>query len=131
MNADELENRLIEFAVRALRLGDALPKSPAGRHVQGQIVKCGTSPAPNYSEARGAESTADFVHKLRIVLKELNETKVWLLIIVRSAMLTPQRVGDLLDENVQLCKIIGQTIASASRRKRPVPDVKCQMPDDE
>jgi four helix bundle protein len=71
--ADELEERLIDFAVRIIRLSASLPRSVAGKHVGSQIMRSGTSPAPNYGEARGAESHADFVHKLRIVLKELNE----------------------------------------------------------
>ena len=79
--ADELEERLIDFAVRIIRLSAALPKTAAGKHIAGQILRCGTSPVPNYGEARGAESDADFVHKLRIVLKELNETHIWLRII--------------------------------------------------
>ena len=72
--ADELEERLIDFAVRIVNLSSRLPRTPAGKHIAGQIMRAGTSPAPNYGEARGAESHADFVHKLRIVLKELNET---------------------------------------------------------
>ena len=74
--ADKLEERLIDFAVIIIKLSASLPKSAAGRHIAGQILRCGTSPAPNYGEARGAESRADFVHKLRVVLKELNETSV-------------------------------------------------------
>ena len=76
--ADQLEDRLIEFAIRIIKLSSQLPKTPAGKHVSGQILRCGTSPAPNYGEARGAESRADFVHKVRIVFRELNETSVWL-----------------------------------------------------
>ena len=68
--ADQLEERLVDFAVRIILLSTGLPKTPAGRHVAGQILRCGTSPAPNYSEARAAESRADFVHKMRVVLKE-------------------------------------------------------------
>src|SRR5437867_8732026 len=71
--ADELEHRLIDFAVQIVKLSARLPRTPAGKHIAGQILRSGTSPAPNYGEARGAESRADFVHKLRIVLKELNE----------------------------------------------------------
>ena len=55
--ADELEERLINFALRIIKLSAFLPKTPAGKHVAGQILKSGTSPAPNYGEARGAEST--------------------------------------------------------------------------
>src|SRR5882762_10491350 len=86
MRADELDERLIDFAVRIVNLSANLPKTPAGKHIAGQIMRSGTSPAPNYGEARGAESHADFVHKLRIVLKELNETKIWLRVIERSQM---------------------------------------------
>lgn len=75
---DELEERLINFAVRVIKLSARLPKTPAGKHIARQILRSGTSPAPNYGEARGGESHADFVHKLGIVLKELNETQIWL-----------------------------------------------------
>jgi len=69
--ANELEERLVNFAVRIIKLSACLPRTPAGKHVAGQILRSGTSPAPNYGEARGAESRADFVHKMRVVLKEL------------------------------------------------------------
>ena len=84
--ADTLEERLIDFAVRIIKLSASLPQTSAGRHISGQILRSGTSPAPNYGEARGAESHADFVHKIRIVLKELNETSIWLRIIERSEL---------------------------------------------
>ena len=72
--ANELEDRLIDFAVRIIKVADALPKSAAGKHVSRHLLRSGTSPAPNYAEARAGESSADFVHKLKIALKELNET---------------------------------------------------------
>ena len=84
--ADELEERLIDFAVRIIKLSASLPKTAAGRHIAGQILRSGTSPAPNYGEARGAESQNDFIHKLRVVLKELNETSIWLRVIQRSEL---------------------------------------------
>ena len=87
VRANEFENRLIDFAVRIINLSAKLPETPAGKHIAGQILRSGTSPAPNYGEARGAESKADFVHKLAIVLKELNETSIWLRIIDRSQLL--------------------------------------------
>src|SRR5258706_8702248 len=85
--ADQLEERLIDFAVRIVKLSARLPKTSAGRHIAAQILGSGTSPAPNYGEARGGESAADFVHKLRIVLKELNETSIWLRVIERSELM--------------------------------------------
>src|SRR2546423_14605383 len=97
--ANELEERLIDFAVRIVKLSANLPRTPAGKHIAGQILRSGTSPAPNYGEARGAESHADFVHKLRIVLKELNETSIWLRIIERSQLLRGELVADISGEN--------------------------------
>lgn len=74
--ADEMEDRLIDFAVRIIKVADALPNTSVGKHVACQLMRSGTSPAPNHAEARGAESSADFVHKLKIALKELNESSV-------------------------------------------------------
>ena len=114
--ADNLEERLVDFAVRIIKLAASLPKSPAGKHVAGQIMRSGTSPAPNYGEARGAESHADFVHKVRVVLKELNETSIWLRIIGRSNMLPESLIIDITVENKELCRIFASTLATARRR---------------
>jgi four helix bundle protein len=103
--ADELEERLIDFAVRIVILSANLPRTPAGKHIAGQILRSGTSPAPNYGEARGAESPADFVHKLGIVLKELNETSIWLKVIERSRLLRKELIKDIIRENTELCRI--------------------------
>lgn len=114
--ADELEERLIDFAVRIIKLSACLPKTAAGRHVAGQILRSGTSPAPNYGEARGGESSADFIHKVRIVLKELNETSIWLGIIERSKLLKAELLADIITENSELCKIFTTTIRTARSR---------------
>ena len=111
--ADELEERLIDFAVRIVKLSANLPKTPAGKHIAGQILRSGTSPAPNYGEARGAESHADFVHKLRIVLKELNETSIWLRIIERSQLLRKELLVELIQENKELCRIFTSSLKTA------------------
>ena len=110
---DDIEDRLINFAVQIIRLCDPLPNTPSGRHILGQLLRCGTSPAPNYGEARGAESGKVFVHKLKVVLKELNESQVWLKIIIRASMLPEERVDDLLDECDQLCRITSTSIQTA------------------
>ncbi len=81
-------------------------------------MRSGTSPAPNYAEARGAESGKDFVHKLKIVLKELNESRVWLKIAVRAEMLPGERLYNLLDECDQLCRIMSQSIQTAKQNSR-------------
>jgi four helix bundle protein len=106
----------VDFAVRIIKLAASLPKSPARKHVAGQIMRSGTSPAPNYAEARGAESHADFVHKVRVVLKELNETSIWLRIIGRSNMLPKSLIIDITGENKELCRIFASTPATARRR---------------
>ena len=69
----ELEDRLIDFAVRIINVVEALPSSKAGNHVAGQLIRSGTAPAPNYGEAQSAESRKDFIHKMKIALKELRE----------------------------------------------------------
>ena len=114
--ADELEDRLIDFAVRIVKLSAALPRTSAGRHIAGQILRSGTSPAPNYAEARGAESTADFIHKVRIVFKELNETLIWLGIIERSQLLKSELLAEILNENLELCRIFATTLKTAKQK---------------
>ena len=84
---DELEDRLLDFAVRNCHVGEALPDTKVGRHVAGQLVRCCTSPAPNYAEACGAESRNDFIHKMRIALKELRETRAWIKFIIKYELL--------------------------------------------
>jgi four helix bundle protein len=113
LTAEELEERLIDFAVRIIKLVANLPKTPAGKHIAGQLLRSGTSPAPNYGEARGAESHADFIHKYGIVLKELNETFIWLRIIERSELLRSELIKTLLDENQQLCRIFTASLKTA------------------
>jgi len=116
MTPDELEERLIVCAVRILNLANRLGTSPAGRHMAGQLARSGTSPAPNCSEARSAESRADFVRKLRIVVKELNESSVWLRIIVRSELIKVSLLGDLLAECDELKRIFGASLRTARLR---------------
>jgi four helix bundle protein len=115
--ANRLEKRLIQFAVSIINLSNKLPKTHAGKHISGQILRSGTSPAPNYGEARGAESKADFVHKLGDVLKELNETLIWLKIINKCKLIKKEFLNDIIDENNQLAKIIVSSIQTV-RSKR-------------
>ena len=116
--ADELEERLVDFAVRIVRLSSGLPKTPAGKHIAGQILRSGTSPAPNYGEARGAESHADFVHKLRIVLKELNETSIWLRVIEQSQLLKKELLFEITTENKELCRIFSASLKTARTKTK-------------
>ena len=114
----DLEDRLIDFAVRIIRIAESLPKTKTGSHIAGQIVRCGTSPAPNYGEAQGAESQADFVRKMKLCLKELRETRVWLLMLVKANLIKPvSKLDSLIDENNQLISIFVKSIQTA-RQKR-------------
>ena len=98
MTTEELSERLIAFAARIGKVVDALPDTRMGRHVAGQLVRCGTSPAPNYEEARAAESRADFIHKLGVCLKELRESQCWIRLIVRAELLPEHKMGELHEE---------------------------------
>ena len=111
--ADELQERLIDFAVRIIKLSAHLPKNPAGRHSAGQILRSGSSPPPNYGEARAAASHADFLHHLSIVLRELNETRIWLRILGKSELLKAELLAEIIDENQQLCRIFTASIKTA------------------
>jgi four helix bundle protein len=109
---DDLAERVLDFAARIGKVVDALPDSRMGRHVAGQLVRCGTSPAPNYAEACGAESRKDFVHKLSICLKELRETHCWLRLIVKSSLLPESQLAAITDECVQLRNIVAKSIVT-------------------
>src|SRR5438477_3905507 len=110
--------RLINFAARVGKVVDALPDTRMGRHIGGQLVRSGTSPAPNYQEACAAESRADFVHKLQICLKELRETRVWLKFIAKADLVRDQKLADLAEEAHQLCNIIGKSVVTAKQNAR-------------
>ena len=94
----DIEERLLEFAVRVGKAVDALPDTRLGRHIAGQLVRSGTSPAPNYAEAGAAESKKDFIHKLAIALKELRESEMWRAgATVRGLRPENQKVEELVD----------------------------------
>jgi hypothetical protein len=76
MKSVDLEGRLVDFAARVVNAAEALPDSKAGNHIARQLVRSATSPAPDYGEARGAEPRRDFIHKMKIAVKELRETLV-------------------------------------------------------
>jgi four helix bundle protein len=111
--SDQLEKRLIAFAAAIVSLSSRLPRSPQGRHICAQILRSGTAAAANYGEARGAESRADFIHKLKIVFKELNETTIWLEVTVKSSLLSPEAAAPIVAENRELCRVIAASIRTA------------------
>jgi four helix bundle protein len=118
-NKYDLEKRLIDFAVRIMNLVETLPNTRAGNHIAGQLIRCGTSPAPNYGEAQSAESRSDFIHKIKIVLKELRETKVWLQIIHQKNMVRSRnKIELLITECNELISIFVTSVKTAEKNKR-------------
>ena len=115
---DDIQERLIQFAARVINVCDALPKTASGKHIARQLLRCGTAPAAHHAEARGAESPADFVHKLKIAVKELNETEAWLRIIVTSELLSAGKLTSLLDECDQLQRILSASIRTVRNNNK-------------
>ena len=115
----DLEERLIDFAVRVIITAESLPKTKVGNHIAGQLIRCGTSPAPNYGEAQSAESRSDFIHKMKISLKELRETRVWLLMILRVRLIKPaSKLDSLVNENNELISIFVTSINTAKQKNK-------------
>jgi four helix bundle protein len=113
----DLSDRLLAFAVRTGKAVNALPATRLGRHVASQLVRSGTSAAPNYEEGCAAESRADFVHKLSICLKELRESRFWIRLIVESNLLSARKMAELQDECDQLCRILAQSLVTAKKNR--------------
>ena len=116
MKGDDISERLIDFAVRILRVVDSLPKSVVGRHVGLQLARSATSAGANYEEGRGAESLADFIHKVGIAWKEARESLFWLKVIHRSALVKPKRLEPLLTECDELCAILAASLATSRKQ---------------
>jgi len=98
MDANELKKRTKLFALRILKLVDALPKSTQGRAIAGQLVRAGTSVGSNYRAACRGRSRAEFVAKLGVVEEEADESAFWLELIIEGSLLRPKIVQPLLDE---------------------------------
>jgi len=115
----DIEERLIDFAVRIIRTAESLPKTKVGNHIAGQLIRCGTSPAPNYGEAQSAESRSDFIHKMKVSLKELRETRIWLLMIVKANLIKPaSKLEPLINENNELISIFVTSVKTAKEKNK-------------
>ena len=119
--ADDLEERLVRFAIDIVTLTGQLPQNFQAKHIATQLLRSGTAAAPNYGEARAAESRADFIHKLKIALKELNETAIWLRIVQGGFAINVDFLTRLVAENTELCKILVASIQTARRNIAPNP----------
>ncbi len=114
----DLGERLLDYAVRVVRVAESLPKTLVGRRIADQLLRSGISVGANYEEAQGAESREDFIHKLQIALKELRESNYWLRLLIKAGKIPPERLGDLLDESNQLRAMLSKGVATAKGKAK-------------
>lgn len=124
VNPLDLEERLIDFSVRIVNVVESLPPTKAGNHIAGQLIRSGTSSAPNYGEARSAESRKDFIHKMKIALKELRETLIWLKIVERKPLCDPIKMKDIIQECDELVSIFVASVKTADADKPQTSKIK-------
>jgi len=117
MRKYDLEDRLIAFANQCIDVGEALPKTFAGKHIAEQLIRSCTSPALHYGEAQAAESPPDFIHKMKICLKELKETFVCLKLIRKRNWQSDDILNSVCKENNELIAIFHASISTAIRNK--------------
>jgi four helix bundle protein len=111
-----LEERVIDYAVSIIKLVDKLPKSYAGQHLGAQLLRSGTSPSLHYGEAKAAESKNDFVHKMKVCLKELRETFICLKIIRKSDLIKDEVfLSEVINETNELISIFVKSIDTATK----------------
>lgn len=117
-NKFDLEDRLESFAIKVMEVVELLPNTRSGNHIAGQLIRCGTSPALNYAEAQSAESRNDFIHKMKIALKELRETYVCLKIITHKPLIKPcYLLDEIIKENNALISIFVKSIITAQNKR--------------
>ena len=114
----DLENRLLEFTAKIVRLADSLPNTKAGNHIAGQLLRCGTSPLANHGEVEAAESRKDFLHKLRICLKELRETWRWLRLVGRLQLVATTELRNSLSEVEELIRIFAASVRTTEKNAK-------------
>jgi four helix bundle protein len=116
MKGDDIAERLLTFAKRVLRLSRQLPDDYAGRHASRQLIRCSSGGGSNYEEARGAESLADFTHKLGVARKELRESLYWLRLI-DGELLQDESIAPLIREARELSAILTTSVRTARLRQ--------------
>jgi four helix bundle protein len=115
---NDLQDRLIALAAASYRIADDLPAGGPTAHVSTQLNRCSTSPAANYAEARGSESRKDFIHKMKVCLKELRETFVWLKLAKELEIGSGPELDEAIAEADELIGIFVTSIATAKRNAR-------------
>jgi four helix bundle protein len=114
----DLEDRLVALAAATCRIAAQLPSDRVAGHIAVQLTRCCTSPAANYAEARGAESRRDFVHKMKVCLKELRETMTWLKLLRMLEIPEPAAVQEAIAETDELIAMFVTSVATARRNDK-------------
>lgn len=115
----DLEERLLEFSVRIIRVTESMKRSRAANHIADQLLRSGTSPYGNHGEAEGAESRDDFIHKLKVCYKELRESRRWLRLVQRAELIAkPALLASLISEADELVRIFASSIRTALKNRR-------------
>ena len=112
----DLEERLLNYAAEIIKFTEKLPSTRAGNHVAGQLLRSGTSPLSNHGEAEAAESHDDFVHKLKVCLKELRESLRWIRLVRKSQLLPEPQILPLEKESDELIRIFVASIRTSKQR---------------
>jgi four helix bundle protein len=118
MDRRDLDERLLAYGARVIKLVESLPRTLVGRQIGDQLLRSATSAGANYEEARGAESRSDFVHKMQFALKELRESHYWLRLLVKAEIFPIERLADLLDEATQLRAILSKSVATTKGKAK-------------
>ena len=120
MKKFDLEERLINFSVLIIEIANKMPNTKAGNHLSGQLIRSGTSASLNYGEAQSGESRKDFIHKMKVALKELRETFVCLKIIDRTKLYKYEtKMKSALLENDELISIFVKSVETAQKNLKP------------
>ena len=128
----DISERIIKFSGRIIKLVNVISGTSAGKKIADQLVRCGTSVGANYEEAHGAQSRADFAHKMQIALKESREARYWLCVILEADLAPGFGVEALIDDATQLRAILGKSVATIRGTAKPPLRVlpKSSMPQD-
>jgi len=119
LNKFELEERLINFAVLVVEIVESMPDSKSANHLAGQLLRSGTSPALNYGEAQSGESRKDFIHKIKIVLKELRESNICMKIMYRTRLYTSEdKLVSAINECNELISIFVKSVETAQKNNQ-------------
>jgi four helix bundle protein len=117
MEKDELKKRTKTFALRIIKMAEALPEAPAGRVIRNQLLRCGTSVGANYRAAKRARSTADFISKMGIVEEEADESMYWIELIVEAGLVKEELLSELYREADEILSMVVASIKTARKRK--------------